>query len=118
VIHHVTRQIPPPKLAECLRFYALLGFERVPEPPGVADRAVWLGHADTQIHLMPNPSARPEHGHVAVIVEDYPATVDAIRRAGHEVDPRREHWGSPRCYVRDPAGHLVELIAFAPGAAH
>jgi catechol 2,3-dioxygenase-like lactoylglutathione lyase family enzyme len=117
VIHHVSRRIPPPKLADCLRFYALLGFERVPEPPGIEGRAVWLSRAGTQIHLMPTAGAQPEHGHVGVVVDDYPGTVDAVRSAGHEVEPRREHWGSPRCYVRDPAGHLVELMAFAPGAA-
>ena len=28
--------------------------------------------------------------------------------------PAREHWGSPRCFVRDPAGHVVEVMAFRP----
>ena len=39
----------------------------------------------------------------------------ALRDAGHDVEPRAEHWGSPRAYVRDPAGNLVELMAFPPG---
>jgi hypothetical protein len=33
---------------------------------------------------------------------------------GHEVEPRRQHWGSPRSYVRDPARNLVELMAWPP----
>ena len=116
VIHHVTRQIPPSSLSDCLSFYAILGFERVPEPPGVGDRAVWLGSGASQIHLMPTADAKPDCGHVAVIVDDYPATVEALRHAGHAVDSRREHWGSPRAYVRDPAGHTVELMAWPPPA--
>ena len=28
--------------------------------------------------------------------------------------PREEHWGSPRCFVRDPVGHVVEVMAFPP----
>jgi catechol 2,3-dioxygenase-like lactoylglutathione lyase family enzyme len=47
-------------------------------------------------------------------VETYDATIEQLRRDGHEIDPRTAHWGSPRAYVRDPAGHLVEVMAFAP----
>jgi catechol 2,3-dioxygenase-like lactoylglutathione lyase family enzyme len=53
-------------------------------------------------------------GHVAVVVDDYPGTLQALRDAGHEPEPRREHWGSPRAFVRDPAGNLVELMDFPP----
>jgi catechol 2,3-dioxygenase-like lactoylglutathione lyase family enzyme len=49
-----------------------------------------------------------------VVVDDYDATLTALRAAGHDVEPRAEHWGSPRSYVRDPAGNLVELMAFPP----
>ena len=114
MIHHVTRQIPPSALDDCIRFYGALGFERVPEPPGIGARAVWLGAGDTQVHLMPVDDAQVEAGHVAIVVEDYPATVSALNAAGHDVQPRREHWGSPRAYVKDPAGNTVELMAWAP----
>ena len=114
MIHHVTREIPPSKLAECVSFYAMLGFSRVPEPPGIATRAVWLAQGESQIHLMPIADAQPQRGHIGVVVDDYTATLEGLRRAGYEPDPRREHWGAPRAYVHDPAGHLVELMAFAP----
>jgi hypothetical protein len=52
---------------------------------------------------------------VGVVVDRYPETVEALSAAGHEVEPRTAHWGSPRAYVRDPAGYLVELMAWAPG---
>jgi catechol 2,3-dioxygenase-like lactoylglutathione lyase family enzyme len=114
MIQHVTREIAPSTLAACVDFYALLGFTVVPEPPGIEGRAVWLAHGKSQLHLVPTAAAQLERGHIGVVVEDYAGTLRALRRAGHELHRRPEHWGSPRSYVRDPAGQLVELIAFAP----
>ena len=83
---------------------------------------MWLEHAGagpSQIHLMlvedPAAAGRRAPGHVGIVVGDYAGTVARLIEAGHEVQPRREHWGSPRAYVRDPAGYLVELMAWAPG---
>lgn len=117
MIQHVAREITPAEVESCLDFYGLLGFAQVHVPEGIAGRAVWLEHAGTQIHLLLADDARPERGHVAVVVSDYEATVRALGTAGHEVQPRRQHWGAPRAFVRDPAGHLVEVMAFAPGRA-
>ena len=52
---------------------------------------------------------------MAFVVEGYEDALAGLREAGYEVEPRREHWGSPRAYVRDPAGNLVELMERAPG---
>jgi catechol 2,3-dioxygenase-like lactoylglutathione lyase family enzyme len=114
MIQHVTREIEPSQLQACTRFYALLGFQPVETPPGVAGRAAWLERAGTQIHLMFADHVEPERGHVGIVLQSYESTLAALRREGHEVEPRREHWGSPRAYLRDPAGHLVEVMAFAP----
>ena len=118
MIQHVTREILPSELDRATTFYALLGFEPVPVPAGIAGRAMWLERSGTQIHLMfvdeHAAAQRRSSGHVGVVVEDYPGTLRRLEAAGHEVEPRREHWGSPRCYVRDPAGYLVELIAWPP----
>jgi catechol 2,3-dioxygenase-like lactoylglutathione lyase family enzyme len=119
MIQHVTREIRPAELDKCAAFYRLLGFEPVAPPPGITGRAVWLERAGTQIHLMfvteEVAAGRRPSGHVGVVVDGYADTVAALRAAGHEVEPRGEHWGSPRGYVRDPAGHLVELMAWPPG---
>ena len=119
MIHHATREIPPSALDSCVEFYGVLGFVPVPVPPGIAGRALWLEHAGTQIHLMPVEDATPQSGHVAVVVERYEPTVEALRQAGYEVEPRRRFRtrppGPPRSYVRDPAGNLVELMAWPPG---
>ena len=120
MIQHVTRTVHPSQLDACVDFYGLLGFEPVPAPPGIGGRAVWLQATDAagwpggQIHLMHDDDARVAQGHIAVVLADYDAALARLRAAGHEVEPRREHWGSPRAYVHDPAGNLVEVMAWPP----
>jgi catechol 2,3-dioxygenase-like lactoylglutathione lyase family enzyme len=115
VIQHVAFEVPRDRWDTCVDFYGLVGFERVAPPPSLAERAAWVQRGLTQVHLMDveEPVVLPR-GHVAVVVDDYDATLAALRDAGHDVEPRAEHWGSPRAYVRDPAGNLVELMAFPP----
>lgn len=88
-------------------------------PPGIADRAQWLQSnergAPSQVHLIAGGDGQPSAGHFAIVCRDYDGTLQRLRGAGHEVDRRREHWGSPRAYVHDPAGNLVELMAWPPG---
>ena len=115
MIQHVTREIRPSDLHSCVRFYELLGFEQVAVPAGIAGRALWLERRATQIHLMPKAGATRSSGHVGIVLESYADTVAQLRDAGHRVEPRREHRGSPRAYVHDPAGNLVELMAWPPG---
>jgi catechol 2,3-dioxygenase-like lactoylglutathione lyase family enzyme len=115
MIQHVLREIPPDTAESCIAFYELLGFRRVTPPGDLGDRYIWLQDDGTQIHLLPLYDATPQAGHVALVVGDYEATTAGLRDHGHEVEPRREHWGSPRSYVRDPAGNLVELMAWPPG---
>ncbi len=115
MLHHVSKAIPPASLDACVAFYGLIGFTPVDVPAGIAGRAVWLQSAGgQQVHLMPTPGAEPTSGHFAVVCPDYETTLAALRSAGHEVGPRREHWGSPRSYVRDPSGNLVELMRSPP----
>ena len=119
MIHHVTRKVPPSLLDECVAFYGILGFQPVPAPAGIAGRATWLElrNARHQVHLMPVSRATASAGHFAIVCDDYDATVSALRKSGAEVEPRREHWGSPRAYARDPVGNVVELMAWPPGPA-
>jgi catechol 2,3-dioxygenase-like lactoylglutathione lyase family enzyme len=114
MIQHVTRHVPPTRLQECVDFYALLGFEPVSVPPTIGGEVRWVERCGTQVHLMPVDDARPAPGHVAVVVDAYEETVARLRDAGHEAQPRREHWGSPRAFVSDPAGNLVEIMAWPP----
>ena len=115
MIQHVALEVAPSRVGECVAFYGLLGFEPVEPPRSLRDRAAWVQRGATQIHLLRLEDAQPlQQGHVAVVIEAFEATVERLRSAGHVPEPRREHWGSPRAYVRDPAGNLVELMEFPP----
>ncbi|HWF34354.1 MAG TPA: VOC family protein [Solirubrobacteraceae bacterium] len=117
MIQHVAREVEASDIPSCLAFYAVLGFIEVAVPESLSGRAVWLEceRGGTQLHLLLTPEAQPERGHIAVVVDDFEATVRSLEAAGHEVDRRRAHWASPRAYVTDPAGHIVEFMAFGPG---
>ena len=117
MIHHVALEVRRAEAAAAEGFWALLGFARVEPPPSLADRAVWLEREGTQVHLLyaDGPVAPPE-GHVAVVASDYEATLARLRAAGFAPDPRAEHWGAPRCFVRAPGGHRVEVMSRPPGA--
>ena len=116
MVQHVTLELRRDQEDECVAFWKLLGFTRVDPPESLAHRAAWMQSGQTQVHLMwvEEPVALPS-GHVAVVLEDYDGTLQRLREAGAEPEPRSEHWGSPRAYVRDPAGNLVELMAWPPG---
>lgn len=115
MIQHVAIEVRPQQAARCRDFYRLLGFGDADPPPSLRERALWLQREGTQVHLLfAHDPVVPAEGHLAVVVEDYEAVLAALRQAGHEPQPRRQHWGSPRAFVRDPAGHRVELIAFPP----
>ncbi len=116
MIQHVALEVREADVEACVAFWRLLGFARVPVPEPLAARSTWVQAGDTQIHLLHvEDPVIPAEGHVAVIVADHAATLAALREAGLRPQPRTEYWGSPRCFVRSPAGHRVELMAFAPG---
>jgi len=115
MIDHVALEVREQDAEACVNFWDLLGFERMQPPPGLARRAAWVKRAQTAVHLLfADEPQILRSGHVAVVAEDYEATLAALRDAGFEAQPRTEHWGSPRCFVRCPAGHRVEIMAFAP----
>ena len=118
VIQHVAVEVVRERAEACAEFWALLGFHRVEPPPTLAERATWVERDGIQVHLLyvDEPVVPPE-GHIAVVVDDYERSFAALRDAGHAPEPRTEHWGAPRCFVRDPAGHRVEVMAAPPGGA-
>src|SRR5436190_18233445 len=115
MLQHVTIELRADQVEACVEFYALLGFVQVDPPESLAGRARWVEREGTQVHLMPvDDPVVPPSGHHAVLVSDYEATFAALRDAGFEPEPRNQHWGVPRSFVRNPAGHRVELMAGSP----
>jgi hypothetical protein len=115
VIAHVALETAPADGPRAAAFWQQLGFEPVAAPPALRDRAAWFERSGTQIHLLwtDEPTVAPE-GHVAVVVAEYDATLARLRAAGHTVESRTEHWGSPRSFAWAPGGHRVELMAAPP----
>ena len=89
VIQHVSVEVRREQVDACAAFWELLGFRRVDPPPTLAERAIW-------------------------VVDDYERSFAALAGGGHDPEPRPEHWGAPRCFVHDPAGHRVEVMAAPP----
>ena len=115
MLQHVSIEVRREEVDACVRFYDLIGFTRVDPPESLRDRATWVARDGTQVHLMlVDEPVVPRGAHHAVVVDDYDATLQALRDAGFEPEPRKEHWGCPRSFVRNPAGHRVELMACAP----
>jgi catechol 2,3-dioxygenase-like lactoylglutathione lyase family enzyme len=114
-LQHVSVEVEPEKVAACVAFYELLGFRQVDPPASLGERAGWVERDGTQVHLMRRDDAvHPPAGHLALVVDHYEPTVERLRAEGFEVDPRQEHWGAPRSFVRDPAGNRVELMSAPP----
>lgn len=115
MIQHVAVETPRALVDACVAFYGLLGFEPVAPPGSLGEIAAWVERDGQQVHLLfSDDPVVPREGHMAVVCPDYDGTLAALREAGVAIDPRTEHWGSPRCFVSDPAGHRVEVMQFPP----
>ncbi len=116
-VHHVALEARPADREPLAAFFALLGFARVRTPTSLGD-AIWLERDGTQVHVLvaEEGATASSRGHVAVVCPDYEEALERLRAAGFAPEPRREHWGSPRCFVRAPGGHRVEVMKRRPGA--
>ena len=115
MLQHVTLELRREEWPAAKRFWETVGFHEVDPPGSLGERSAWVQRDGTQIHLLfADDAVVPPHGHVAVVARDYEAALERLRAAGFEPDHRREHWGSPRCFVRAPGGHRVEVMAFPP----
>jgi catechol 2,3-dioxygenase-like lactoylglutathione lyase family enzyme len=115
MLQHASLEVAPAQVRDCVAFWELVGFTEMTPPPKLRDRFTWVERAGTQIHLIPTDDpVRAREGHVAVVVDDYDATLAALTRAGFETREGTNAWDAPRSFVRDPAGHLVELMSRPP----
>jgi catechol 2,3-dioxygenase-like lactoylglutathione lyase family enzyme len=115
VLQHVTLEVKPDQVRDCVAFWALLGFTEMTPPPLLRHRFTWVEREGTQIHLVPveAPIAARE-GHVAVLAEDFEATLQRLTDAGFALREGTNAWDAPRSFVRDPAGHLIEVMSRSP----
>jgi catechol 2,3-dioxygenase-like lactoylglutathione lyase family enzyme len=115
MLQHVANETRRDDVDSVIAFWALLGFTEVEPPPPLRGRSRWVERDGTQIHLLlTDDPVVPPSGHAAIVVDDYEATLAALRAAGHAVEPRAEHWGAPRAFATDPSGHVVEVMSAPP----
>jgi hypothetical protein len=117
VLQHVTLEVRPDQVRDCVAFWELLGFTELEPPPMLRDRFTWVERDGTQIHLVPTDEpAIPKEGHTAVVAPDGDAetTVQTLRGRGFEPRPGSNAWDAPRWFVNDPAGHRVEVMSAPP----
>jgi catechol 2,3-dioxygenase-like lactoylglutathione lyase family enzyme len=115
MLQHVTLEVRPDQVRDCVRFWELLGFSEMEPPPTLRDRFTWVERDGTHIHLVPlETPAVPVEGHTAVVAEDAERTVAVLREAGFDPHPGSNAWDAPRWFVHDPAGHRVEVMSAPP----
>jgi catechol 2,3-dioxygenase-like lactoylglutathione lyase family enzyme len=115
MLQHVTLEARPEQVRECVAFWELLGFTEMTPPPALRDRFTWVEREGTQIHLVPvEEPVTANEGHVAILAADYDAALAALAAAGFATREGSNAWDAPRSFVRDPAGHLIEVMSRAP----
>jgi catechol 2,3-dioxygenase-like lactoylglutathione lyase family enzyme len=115
MLQHTSLEVRPDQADACVGFWRLLGFEQMTPPPILRGHVTWVQREGTQIHLLhtDEPVAVPK-GHVAVVADDYDGALAALRANGFDPYPGSNAWDAPRSFVRDPAGHLVEVMSAPP----
>jgi catechol 2,3-dioxygenase-like lactoylglutathione lyase family enzyme len=113
-LDHVQLAMPAGREADADTFYRdLLGFDVVPKPEPLASRGGrWYASGTVQVHLGVEADFRPaKKAHPALVVEGIDALAARLEASG--VAPRWEDDlpGMRHCYVDDPFGNRIELIA-------
>ncbi|HLI78551.1 MAG TPA: VOC family protein [Candidatus Binataceae bacterium] len=112
-IDHVQLAMPAGREDDARAFYAgILGIAEQPKPPHLAKRGgCWFERGALKIHLGVEKDFAPARkAHPALIVEDLPALVAALKAAGLRVVDDEPLDGYARVYVDDPFGNRIELM--------
>ena len=112
-LHHVNVTTPPELEEASKNFYGeVLGLKQVPKPSTSRQSGAWYQIGANQLHLSveTEPTGPLSSRHVCYTVSDLKTMETKFREAGVEIipDPRPAP-GTPRFYVRDPAGNLLEI---------
>ena len=115
MLQHVTLEVTPAQVRACVAFWELLGFTEMEPPPLLRDRFTWVEREGSQIHRVPveHPLAARE-GPVAISADDSEATLSRLTAEGFSLREGTNAWNAPRSFVRDPAGHSVEVMSKPP----
>jgi catechol 2,3-dioxygenase-like lactoylglutathione lyase family enzyme len=113
-IDHVQLAAPPGCEPEARRFFGgLLGLEELEKPEPLRGRGgAWFRVGEQQLHVGVEAGFAPARkAHPAFAVRDYGALRSRLRGAGVDVEDDTSLPGVRRCYVHDPWGNRIELVA-------
>lgn len=112
-LHHVNVTVTPDLEEVTKHFYGeVLGLTRVPKPLTSRQSGAWYQIGPNQLHLsVKNGEQGPlRSSHVCFAISDLAEAEEKFRVAGVEIitDPEPNPT-SPRFFVRDPGGNLLEI---------
>jgi len=114
-LSHVNVTVPRELEETTKHFYGvIMGLEEVPKPPESKGRGgAWYQLGAVQLHLSredPPADNVSSKRHVCYSVQNLDEAEQQFRDAGVEIIPDSLPIpGSPRFYVRDPGGNLIEV---------
>lgn len=113
-LKHVNVRVHPDVENDAKQFYGkLFGLEEIPKPQELkANGGAWYQLGSAQLHLSRDAGADNEGSkrHICVHVANLDETRKHLASAGVEIIPDDEPIpASPRFYVRDPGGNLIEI---------
>jgi catechol 2,3-dioxygenase-like lactoylglutathione lyase family enzyme len=92
----------------------VLGFAETPKPPELSSRGgVWLRGAEAHVHLGVDPNFHAARkAHPALLCDEYDTLLRRLEAHGVTVERDVQPFnGRPHCYVTDPFGNRIELVA-------
>ncbi len=94
-------------------FTGLFELEELQKPASLQARGgVWFRVGALQLHVGVEPDFAPARkAHPAFTVPHYEELLDRLRAAGEKVREDESIPGTRRCYVADPWGNRIELVA-------
>jgi catechol 2,3-dioxygenase-like lactoylglutathione lyase family enzyme len=112
-LDHIQLAIPAGAEDRQRSFYVLLGFQEVQKPEALVGRGgFWVRAGDVQVHFGVDAKFVPAtKAHPAFVVSDLTGLTDRLVAAGHGVTWDTMLVDVRRCFVMDPVGNRIELIA-------
>ena len=117
-LHHVNVTCHPGDTETVAAFYRdVLRLAPVAKAAGTDPAGAWFTiDATSQVHLSERDGVAHPDAHFALVVDDFAAVVERLRRDGHEWQPAPQIFGAGRGFTRDPAGNRIEVLEAAGSA--
>ena len=112
-LDHVNVTAPQELIDDVLAWYAdCLGLERIDKPEGTRAAGGWFRVGDQELHVTVDPHNPLHDAHFALVVDDYPAVVEALRAGRCHIEQASPIPGRHRFFTRDPAGNRIEIVSY------